>query len=316
MAAGPMQIVLVVISINGLLLNIIEQILLFRGGKLGLSFTTLVLCLSYSDSFICLSTIGRVVGLTIIGATNYNIIFHSLTFGLILLGYLCNSTIIWLMTMERFLAVCMPFKHRSLVTKPTTLKLVAVFWSSSLVITMVACFAQYNKGLSYFLIPRILPPLFTVTFIILLALYGFIFMRVRKQNRKHTRKMRHSDTSIDHKASIDHKTLRTKQERSVLVLSFRIVISFLLCNALFMVNNYRNPDLRDLNSDTIAGIGVCLIVAVSIVDPVLYFFNKKNFRRKRNQSKSWMESKSNQEQKQDEDTTTKERDDLQVDDNV
>ena len=250
------------------------------------------------------------MGLAIISATNYNIIFHSLTFGLILLGYLWNSTIIWLMTMERFLAVCMPFKHRNHVTKSATLKLVAVFWISSLVITMAACFVQYNKGLFYYLIPRILPPLFTVTFIILLALYGFIFMRVRKQNRKHTRKTRHSD------ASINHKTLRNKQERNVLMLSFRIVISFLLCNLLFMVNNYRNPDLRDLNSDAVAGVGVWLIVTVSIVDPILYFFNKKNLRRNRNQSKSWNESRSNQELKQDENTATKERDDLQLDDNV
>ena len=310
MAITPMQIGLVVVAINGLLLNIIEQIFLFRGGRLGISFTTLVLCLSYSDSFICLSTIGRVVSLAIIGATNYNITFHSVTFGLILLGHLWNSTIIWLMTMERFLAVCMPFKHRHYVTKPATLKLVAVFWTSSLLITVAVCFVQYNKGLFYYLIPRTLPPLFTVTFIILLALYGFIFMRVRRQNRKHTRKMRHSDTSID------HKTLRNKQERSVLMLSFRIVVSFLLCNLLFMVNNYRNPDLRDLNSDTVAGIGVCLIVAVSIVDPILYFFNKKSFQRRRNQNKSWIESRSNQEQKQDENTVTKERDDLQLDDNV
>ena len=282
------EIALLIITSIGLILNGIEQILIFRSGRLKQSFTVLVLCLSYSDCFICLSTMGRMVGNAIAkdeitkdeNGKKQTQIFNAVSFSLILTGYLGNSSIIWLMSAERFLAICFPFRHRVIIKRSKTFKMIASLWTFTVIFSFTIGCVQYFQDLEYFLVPKILQPTFIITFVILVIVYSFIIMKMRQHSQR-----RACSDNASNKISSQRKEieLRKKQQVKVLKLSCLIVASFLLCNTVFVVANFRNPNATKLKDDNLLGIGVCFMVLVAFIDPILYFI--KSFRiNKRNKS--------------------------------
>eukprot|EP00795_Rhopilema_esculentum_P001900 gene1900-16399_t len=283
MVVGTPQIVIFALSATGLSLNALEQVLLFKQQDLGKSFTTLILLLSYSDCIICLSSICRASGIALGIDTKHNELFNAASFSLILLGFLGNSTIVWLMTMERFLATCFPFKHRSLVSKWRTVKMVGLLWTLSAIISAVVAYLQFKEGGHYFLAPRILRSFFISTFGLLLVCYSIIFMRVRRNN------MRQSKCNQSYKETNGRKgnRLRNKQQRSVLSLCCKIVLCFFICHSVYVANSFHSPNRANLEESFFTAFGVYLIIAVTSVDPLLYFFNTCKFRCKnKNNSQS------------------------------
>lgn len=277
MAPPPYRIVAMIFAVIGLLLNIVEQILLRKKRKLPGSFTVLVAWLSYSDSFICLTTIGRIIAMFSLDLNANQKIFHSVTLAIVALGYLLNSTTIWLMSLERLLAIRMPLWHRRNIKKSKTFRMVTLLWAICSAIALVLVIVQYYMRLEFFIVLRILPALFAATFILLLIVYGLIFHEVRKRNRMN---LPSSSGRSSSNSSQCNRKLRIRQQNNVLLLSFKIVISFLFCNAMYMI--YANIEPTGTGPFLVSpplGAAICLMVLVTSIDPLLYFFDTYQMRK-------------------------------------
>ena len=257
------------ISSIGLLLNLIAQVFLFRNGKLHLSFTTLILCLTFSDCYLCVSTIFRLVCLSSFcnPATDQLLFCRVILFSTLLFGHLFNSAIIWLITFERLLAVCQPMRHLTCVRKSRTVKLVSLLCMCSFLVAFIVGILQYLIGLRCILVPIILPLVFAVTLIILISAYGKIFFKVRAQNNMH-QKVTWRELSLN---SCKLEKLRTTNV--VLTHSYTIVASFMLCNMAYIICSYIYPTPDSLEEYPILVASICLVVLSTIFDPILYFFN-------------------------------------------
>ncbi len=283
MALAPVHLALLTISGIGLILNIAEQIFLYHSKKLHLSFSKLIFCLSCCDCFISLSTMGRVSALVTIDMKKYSLEFHSITFSFLLFAYLSNSVVIWVMTGERMLAVCFPLVHRRYVQPGRTIKLIIVLSFINLLVSVIHGVTQYRIGLEIFLVGRFLAPVFITTFLVLLFAYSFMFYHIRKINHQHSTKSGNRDSQL----SRHNQRIRNARQRKVLYLSFRIVMVFQFCTALFVINLIVDTEItnKSVMQNLRHSLGVCLVVMVTVLDPINYYFGtgfakKKAFTRK------------------------------------
>ena len=157
------------------------------------------------------------------------------------------------------------------MTKSKITRILIIIWTMSIFVMAGFSTLQYHLPLVH-LYSKVITPLYTLTFIMLVTSYSIMFRRLKKTNNSVER-------SIDGDNQIWNSALSVKrnlQEKRLLLLSFRIVTSFMICSVPYLVfAGVSNPNpLSFCKTDNrvFFGLSVTLLTLNPVLDPLFYFY--------------------------------------------
>ena len=250
----------------GIALNSTELIMF--GWKKVTCFDTLLISLALCDLFICVSSFLRMT------LVDYFLIhpgrYSSITYGAIVFSHVCALANTWMITVNRMIAVIFPLKSLVWMTKSRIIKFLITIWALSTLVMVGYIILQYYLS-SIRLICIIVALLYALTFIILVLSYSIMFTLLKKSNLR----MKRSSHGENEAPNVAFSVKSNLQEKKILVLSFRIVISFAICSVPHSVFSFMfNPDPLSFctgKDGLFFVISVTLLTLNSVLDPLFYF---------------------------------------------
>ena len=259
---GPMALCALGIALNS------TKLIMFYWRKVT-SFDTLMISLAFCDLFICVSTLVRFAS-EICFQTGQDTLFSSLTYGTIVFSHFCALANTWIITVNRMVAVIFPLKNLVWMTKSRIIKTVIIFWTLSFLFMVGYIILQYYLS-SAPLVSMVIAPIYALTFIVLLICYTMMFTRLKQTNHNTQRSFNGDHKS--HNQALSAK--RNLQEKKMLVLSFRIVTSFVICSMPYLVfaSVFSGDPLSGYkgNNGLFFVTSVTLLTLNSVLDPLFYF---------------------------------------------
>ena len=173
-------------------------------------------------------------------------------------------------TIDRFIAIKLPIKHRVLVTGRLVNITIAIIW-------IVVLFVEVGLNLILIVGFQISNEYYTYQSAIAIILLGILIsiLYVWILRVLFTRQMSAKTGTSNGKVAIGHAiqsffTGPYKSERAVVLSSVLVAVSFIICTYPFAIESFKtkNPEDRSLSSRV-------LIVLNSLVNPLIYFF--KNY---------------------------------------
>ena len=260
------EIVYVLIALLILLFNSIEIVLLWRIRNKTI-FDRLLLSLAFSDALV-----GVVVGLFQV--------FHMYlgdklwikaedVVNIFLLSLVFSSTNLIAITVDRFLAVQYPIKHRILSTPKRANIIITVLWLLSFSFAILNAFLTYIWAVELKFILNGTSISLLVFGVVITILYCAIFYLICK------RKMRTRAVADEGEGNVNRNRIILflkgpyKAERSVLFTGCTVAISFIICTYPFAFEF-----LTTENNGHLSFLSQCLIVLNSLLNPFVYFFKK------------------------------------------
>ena len=250
----------------GIALNSTELIV-FYWKKLT-CFDTLLISLALCDLFLCVSSLLRFT------LVDYFLIdlgrFSSITYGTIVFSHICALANTWMITVNRMIAVIFPLKSLVWMTKSKIIKVLITIWALSTLLMVGYTILQYYLPLLS-LISKVIAPLYALTFVMLVISYSIMFTLLKRTNHR----MRRSIQGDDEARNLAFSAKKNLQEKKMLVLSFRIVISFVICSMPYLVfASIFNQDPLSFckgNNGLFFVISITLLTLNSVLDPLFYF---------------------------------------------
>ena len=240
-------------------------------------FDTLLISLSLCDLFICVSSFLRMT------LVDYFLIdqgrFSAITYGAIVFSHICALANTWMITINRMVVIIFPLRSRVWTTKSRMIKVLITIWALSTSVMVGFIILQYYLC-SIRLISIVVAPLYALTFFMLVISYSIMFAILKKSNHR----MKRSFHGDDEAPNVAFLVKSNSQEKKMLVLSFRIVISFVICSVPYLVfsSMFRRDPLLfcKANNGLFFVISVTLLTLNSVLDPLFYF----HMQRQRGQS--------------------------------
>ena len=172
--------------------------------------------------------------------------------------------------MNRMIAVIFPLKSLLWITKSNIIKFLLTIWALSTLVMVGYTILQYYLS-SICLICIIVAPFYALTFIILVTSYSIMFTLLKKSNLW----MKRSFHGEDEAPNVAFTVKSNLQEKKMLVLSFRIVISFVIRSLPYLVfSSMFHQDLLSFckgKNGLFFVISITLVTLNSVLDPLFYF---------------------------------------------
>ena len=185
-------------------------------------------------------------------------------------AHTCALANTWIITVNRMIAVIFPLKSLVWMTKSRIIKVLITIWALSTLLMVGYTILQYYLP-SLSLISKVIAPLYALTFVMLVISYSIMFTLLKRTNHRMRRSI-HGDNEARNLAFSAKKNL---QEKNMLVLSFRIVISFVICSMPYLVfASIFNEDPLSFckgNNGLFFVISITLSTLNSVLDPLFYF---------------------------------------------
>ena len=259
------ELLFIIVAFLTAFLNIAEIVLIIRCNSRK-AFDKLLLSLAASDVLVGLS-IAAFKSFDLIthntidwleGTSFANIFVYSITFSI--------SNLL-LITIDRFLAVRFPIKHRMLVTERQVNKTIVIVWVLCLVSTAVF-FAMHFTWLEKNLAPLYIASGCLLLFGMVITMgYSAIFYMICK------RKIQRAAGKEERKITVRNFAFALKgfqmAEKGVFVTGAIVSISFIICTYPFAIEF-----LIFNNGARISIISRLLILLNSLLNPVVYFFKR------------------------------------------
>ena len=170
-------------------------------------------------------------------------------------------------TIDRFIAVKFPIKHRLLVTGRRVNMLIVLIWVVTCLLGIVLnliLILGLNIHIRYFML---LSSVSIISWGVLIPLfYGCILKVVF--TRQTAAKMNVEDSSISNRLQKGFKGLH-KSERTVLFSSVLVSVSFVICTYPFAIEYFETGRTRRMSLAS-----RILIISNSILNPIIYFFSR------------------------------------------
>ena len=236
-------------------------------------FDTLLISLAFCDLFLCVSSLLRFT------LVDYFLIdpgrFSSITYGAIVFSHICALANTWMITVNRMIAVIFPLRSRVWMTKSRIIRVLITIWVLSTLVMVGYTILQYYLS-SKSLIPIVIAPFYALTFIMLVLSYSIMFTLLKRTNDRMQGSIHRDDEAPDPAFSVK----RNLQEKKMLMLSFRIVISFVICSMPYLVfaSIFSQDPLSFCkgNNGLFFVISITLLTLNSVLDPLFYFHMQRH----------------------------------------
>ena len=260
----------------GTTLNVAELVIFCR--KKIAPFDMLIISLAFCDILLCISTLMHVTLLEYFMIDQRRIVYF-ISYSSITFSHICALASTWMITFNRMVVIVFPFKSLTWMTKSKITRILIIIWTLSIFVMAGFSTLQYHLP-SVHLYSKVITPLYTLTFIILVTAYSIMFRRLKKTNNSVER-------SIDGNNQIWNSALSVKrnlQEKRLLLLSFRIVTSFMICSMPYLVFagvSKPNPlSFCKTDNRVFFGLSVTLLTLNPVLDPLFYFYMQRHRKNK------------------------------------
>ena len=260
---GPMALCFV-----GTTLNIAELIIFCR--KKIAPFDMLIISLAFCDLFLCISTLIHITLMEYF-MIDQRRIAYSISYSVITFSHVCALASTWMITFNRMMVIVFPLKSLTWMTKSKITRILIIIWTLSVLAMAGFSTLQYHLS-SVHLFSKVVTPLYALTFIMLVASYSVMIRRLKKTNNSIERSIDGDKQSMNPALSVK----RNLQEIRLLLLSFRIVTSFVTCSMPYLVfaSVFKPNPLSFCKTDNrvFFASSVSLLTLNTVLDPLFYFY--------------------------------------------
>ena len=183
----------------------------------------------------------------------------------------------WLLTIDRLHAILRPLQHAVYYTKVKIGFHVASTWCYATIISSVVFVGMITHN-THEIIRYLLPPSLFVTIVLLIAAYTIIIQAIVRGNKKMA--------NITHRQGSKQGKSRAQMNKRIYLHSLVIILNFTICSCPYIIYNIL---FSPLNHDTHAGFmagGTMGLTAMTLIDPMSYFFLGLIMSAKRSKMKS------------------------------
>ena len=262
------EISFIAVGVMIIVVNFIEVICILRKNN-KTTFEKLLLSLALSDLLVgAITTVYKTLDF-VLGQRSW--LIEEVTAVVLTLSSIFSSQNLLAITIDRFLAIRFPIKHRILVTARRTNVLIIFTWVLSCIVGIgidLILVVLVPSGGDYIMTAS------TVAIISIGAIVSIIYVCIIRFlfTRQVAVAARPEDGKVFQKIQAIFRELQ-KTERTVLLSSVIVTATFIICTFPFAIEY-----LRYRNAETLTFASKMLIILNSLLNPFVYFFN--NFLRK------------------------------------
>ena len=183
----------------------------------------------------------------------------------------------WLLTIDRLHAILRPLQHAVYYTKVKIGLHVASTWCYATINTSVIFVGMITNN-THEIIRYLIPPSLLVTIVLLIAAYTIIIRAIVRGNKKLA--------NVTHRQGSKQGKSRAQMNKRIYFHSLVIILNFTICSCPYILYNIL---FSPLNHDTHPGFmasGTMGLTAITIIDPMSYFFLGLIMSAKRSKSKA------------------------------